>query len=165
MKAKAIVYTSNTGFTERYAKMAAKKTGLPLYTLDEAKGALCRGECVIYFGWLFASHLKKYKKAAKRYSVCAAVGVGLGDSGAQDGALRAADKIPESIPVFTVQGGMKREELRGLNKFMIKMLVKMLSSKNRTEDEDRMLTLISEGGDYVCEENLRAFYEWYEAQE
>ena len=31
MKPSAILYNSNTGFTERYAKMLGEKTGLPVF--------------------------------------------------------------------------------------------------------------------------------------
>ena len=33
----AIIYTTNTGSTESYAKLLAQKTGLPVYSLAEAK--------------------------------------------------------------------------------------------------------------------------------
>ncbi len=33
----AIVYTTNTGSTERYARLLAEETGLPVYSLEEAK--------------------------------------------------------------------------------------------------------------------------------
>ena len=36
----AIVYTSNTGFTEKYAKLLGGKLFLPVYSLEEAKGKL-----------------------------------------------------------------------------------------------------------------------------
>ena len=39
MKPSAIVYTSNTGFTARYAAMLGERTALPVYSLDEAKAA------------------------------------------------------------------------------------------------------------------------------
>ena len=32
-----IIYTTNTGSTEHYAKLLAQKTGLPVYSLAEAK--------------------------------------------------------------------------------------------------------------------------------
>lgn len=37
MKPNAIVYTSNTGFTEQYARLLGEKTGLPVYPLSEAE--------------------------------------------------------------------------------------------------------------------------------
>ena len=35
----AIIYTTNTGSTERYAKLLAQETGLPAYSLADAKDA------------------------------------------------------------------------------------------------------------------------------
>ena len=66
------------------------------------------------------------------------------------------------MPVFTVQGGMDLDKLRGINKMMIQMLTKsMTSKKDRTEGEDRMVYLLQNGGDYVSEEHLTAVLEWY----
>ena len=41
---KAIVYTSQTGHTQRYAQMLAERTGVPAYSLKEAGKSLRRGE-------------------------------------------------------------------------------------------------------------------------
>ena len=38
----AIVYTSNTGNTEKYAKMLRSQINLPVYALDDAKKVLER---------------------------------------------------------------------------------------------------------------------------
>ncbi len=40
MKAKAIVYTSNTGYTAAYAKLLGEKTGLLVYPLSEVVKSL-----------------------------------------------------------------------------------------------------------------------------
>ena len=50
----AIIYTTNTGSTERYAKLLAQKTGLPVYSLAEAKKRVFAGAEVIYLGWIMA---------------------------------------------------------------------------------------------------------------
>lgn len=39
---KAIIYTTQTGSTERYAKLLAHETGLPAYTLAEEKSGFAR---------------------------------------------------------------------------------------------------------------------------
>ena len=57
MNAAAIVYTSQTGFTARYAALLAERTGLPCRPLKEA-AALPRGTAVIYLGWLCAGGIK-----------------------------------------------------------------------------------------------------------
>lgn len=38
----AIVYTSNTGYTAQYARLLGEKTGMPVYSLDEAEKCLLR---------------------------------------------------------------------------------------------------------------------------
>ena len=159
---KAIVYTSNTGFTKAYAEMLGKKINLPVYNIEEAKTVLPKDTQIIYLGWLFASNIKDYKKANKRYKVSCVCGVGLGDTGAQTDSVRKAAKVPNNIPLFTLQGGMYFDKLHGINKFMIKMLVKMLESKDRTDDENKMLELIKKGGNYVDEKHLASVIKWYE---
>ncbi len=162
MNPTAIVYTSNTGYTEMYAKLLSEKTGLPVYSSSEAVKVLDKGATIIYLGWLMASFVKGYKKASKRYNIAAVCGVGLCDTGALLKEVRKAISLPESIPLFTLQGGMDHSKLKGIYKFMINALTKSMSSKaNRDEGEERMLCLLKEGGDYVREENLAAVMEWY----
>ena len=60
----AIIYTTNTGSTERYAKLLAQETGLPAYSLADAKDAVPEGTEVIYLGWISAGAIKGYAKAA-----------------------------------------------------------------------------------------------------
>lgn len=163
---KAIVYTSNTGHTEAYAKILGEKIGLPVYSLSEAGNKLPKGADIIYLGWLFASRVKGYKKATKKYKISAICGVGLCDNGTLTDEVRKTNSIPEKTPIFTVQGGIDKTKLRGINKFMINTLIKGLSSqKERSVADERMLYLLTQNENYVCEENLDAFLEWYNKQE
>ncbi len=161
MNATHIVYESNTGFTARYAAMLSQKLGIPAAPLAQALKSLPAGTPVIHMGWLMASSVAGYKKAAKRFAIAAVIGVGLGDTGAQDDAARKACKLPAEVPVFTVQGGMDIAKLRGPYKFAIKLLTKAMSAKkDRTPGEDRMLELLIKGGDYVSEKELSAVLAW-----
>ena len=118
MKPEAIVYTSNTGFTRRYAGMLSKKTGLEAYDIRHAAPA--KGRPVIFMGWLMAATVKDYASAAKKFDVRAVCGIGLCPTGALLAEVRRAAKIPDAIPLFTVQGGMDHSKLRGIYKFAIK---------------------------------------------
>ena len=159
---KAIVYTSNTGHTAKYAKMLGEKTGLPVYALSEAAKQLSNGTEIIYLGWLFANNIKGYKKAAKQYKISAICAVGLCDTGTAIAEVRKVNAISEETLLFTMQGGMDKTRLRGINKFMINMLTKGLSSqKERSENAERMLYLLTHDQNYVSEENITAFMEWY----
>ena len=161
MNAKVIVYVSNTGFTARYAAMLSEKLALPAYPLGEAMKTLPAGTPVIHMGWLMAGSVVGCKKAAQRFAIEAVIGVGLGDTGAQDDAARKACKLPADVPVFTVQGGMDHAKLKGGFKMGISLLTKVMSAKkNRTPDEDKMLDLLLKGGDYVSEKELSAVLAW-----
>ena len=65
---RAIVYTTNAGSTEQYAKLLAQETGLPVYSLAEAKRTLSSGTEIVYLGWIMASTVKGYADAAKTVS-------------------------------------------------------------------------------------------------
>ena len=160
---KVIVYTSNTGHTAAYSKMLGAKIGLPVYALNEAAKKLQKGTEIIYLGWLFANNIKGYKKATKKYKISAICAIGLCDTGTAVAEVRKANSISEETPLFTMQGGMDKTKLRGINKFMINMLTKGLSSrKERTENDERMLELLTHDKNYVSEENITAFMKWYE---
>ena len=166
MKPAAIVYTSNTGHTWQYALLLGEQIGLPLFSLDEAKSQLSGGSPVIYLGWLHASHVKGYAKAARRFDLRAVCAVGLCDTGTLTDQVRKATSIPVDIPLFTLQGGIDHGRLKGMDKLMISMLTKGLASqKQRSAQDDRMLELLSKDENYVSPENLARLLQWYREEQ
>ena len=164
MKPEAIVYTSNTGYTAEYAKILGEITGLPVYALNEIQE---KDIPIIYLGWLMAGSVKGYKKAAKRFKICAVCGVGMGATGSQIKDIKKANNLPNDMPVFSLQGGFDINKLKGIYKFMMNTMKatvgKSLANKqDRTADEDVMLDLMLNGGSYVSEENLKDVLDWYE---
>lgn len=164
----AIVYTSNTGSTEQYARMLAEKTGLPVYSLREAGAALARGTEIAYLGWLMASKVKGYPDAAKRFSVRMVCGVGMGQTGSQLPETRKASAIPEETPLFTLQGGFDLKKLRGLYRMMMgpmsrEMAKRVAALKNRTPEEEDTLDLLLHGGSRVSEDKLEQPLAWLQA--
>ena len=167
MNANSIVYTSNTGYTAEYARLLGEKTGLPVYSLAEAEQKLAAGNRVIYLGWLMASKVQGYKKAAKRYKVQAVCGVGMGGTGSQLQEVRRANAIPEKTPLFTLQGGFDIQKLSGVHKLMMTIMVKtagkgLAEKQDRTPDEDVMLEMLTQGGSRVSAENLAEVLAWVE---
>lgn len=163
MKPTAIVYSSNTGFTARYAALLSEETGLPAYSVKEAGKHLAKGTSIIYLGWLYASNVKDYDKASSKYDVRVTCGVGLCPTGSLLTEVRQAAKIPAEIALFTVQGGMDHKKLKGFYKFMIHALTKILTSKaQKTEEEKAMLSLLQKGGDFVDKKNLKELLDWYQ---
>ena len=165
----AIIYTTNTGSTERYAKLLAQETGLPAYSFTEAKDAVSEGAEVIYLGWISAGAVKGYTKAAKRYHIRAVCAVGMGQTGTQADSVRKKSSVPANIPLFTLQGNFNVKKLHGIYRPMMEIMVKtvgksLAAKKDRTPEEDDMLDMMLHGGERVKAENLGAVLDWFSAQ-
>lgn len=164
MSVKAIVYTSETGFTAEYAELLSKKTGIPAMPLYEAERRLMHGAAIVYMGWLMAGKIKDFKKANKNFNVCAVCAVGLCETGSIINKVRDQNGLPPKMPVFTLQGGYAPEKLKGANKIIMNIVVKSLLKKidknpTKTEADYRMRKVLSVGGSFVSEDNLKAVVE------
>lgn len=169
MTMQAIVFTTNTGSTERYAKLLAHETGLPAYTLEEAKENVTPGTDIIYMGWIMAGNVKGYATAAKRYKVRAVCAVGMGRTGSQLDDVRDKAHIPVEIPLFTLQGNFAIKKLHGFYRLMMEVMVKtvgkkLASKENRTPEEDEIVEMMLHGGDWIKAEYLKAVLEWYQKE-
>ena len=165
MKPKVSLYTSNTGFTAQYAALLSEQTGLPCFSL-KAAGHIQPGTPILYLGWLMAGNVQGYKEAAKKYTICAVCGVGMGATGSQIADVRKTNALPDEMPVFVLQGGFDRKRLHGIYKLMMTVMKntvgKSLARKpDRTPDEDTMLDLLENGGSRVSPENLSSVLDWY----
>lgn len=165
----AIIYTTNTGSTERYAELLASETGLLMCSLAETKKKVPAGAEVLYLGWIMAGSVKGYAAAARRYRVRAVCGVDMGRSGTQTDNVRKKTAVPADIPVFTLQGNFNVKRLHGLYRLMMEIMVKtagksLAEKTDRTPEEEDMLEGMLRGGERVKAENLRAVLDWYGTQ-
>lgn len=165
MNPTAIVYTSNTGYTAAYAALLSEKIHLPVYSLKESQ-QLPEGTEIFYLGWLMAGIVKGYKKARKRFHITAVCGVGMGESGSQTEDVRKTNGLPDSMPVFTLQGGFDIRKLHGVYRWMMTVMRKTVGKKlaekpDRTKEEDTMLQLLTRGGSCVTAENLAPVVDWW----
>ncbi|MGN0797028.1 MAG: flavodoxin domain-containing protein [Christensenellales bacterium] len=155
----AIIYTSNTGHTQEYAQMLAGELGIPCYDLKQAKNNLSSGVDVIYLGWIMAGNVQGLKKALRRYSVKIVCAVGM--SGNDNQLKEIYDKyiFLEDTPLFYLQGGLEYHKLKGVYKFMIGTIKKVMGKKletkeNKTQEEQEMFELIINGKSTVSKEKL-----------
>ena len=159
----AILYTTNTGSTQRYAALLSQATGLPAFPLSQADQSLSPGAEVLYLGWVRAGQVQGYPAAAKKY--CA---VAMARTGTQTDVIRGKSAIPGGIPLFTLQGNFDLKKLRGLYRLMMTIMVKTAGKKlaakaDRTPDEADMLDMMFHGAHRVREENLAAVLAWYQS--
>lgn len=165
---KAIVYTSNSGFTKKYASLLSIRIALPVYDLKEAKAQLKKGDEIIYMSWICAGAAAGYNKAVKNFTVRALCAVGMGiptDEVAVQ--IKERHNIGEGVRVFCLQGGFDINKLHGIYKLMMKAMTKSIASgieakAEKTAADADMLEMIKNGGDRVNEKSLEPVVGWYE---
>lgn len=150
MKATAIVYTSNTGFTAQYAAMLGQETGLPVYELRTASRDLPHGTPIAYLGWLCAGKVKKLDQAEKCWAISAVCAVGMGPDATQ------VETLKNSYPgVFYLRGGYDRTKVKGMYRLMMGMMGKILASKGAADEQGQeMLDAVTKGANWVSLEQL-----------
>lgn len=155
-----IVYESKTGFTKRYAKMLAAKTGFKAFHVKEFL-KIDQGEEVIFLGWLKVGKIQGLNKIRK-CNVKAVCGSGTAQyAEPSTEAVIARNKL-EGIPFFYLRGGcLPLKDIKGLDKIMLSMFVKMLEGRNdKDEKTDESIAMIKNGFDGVKEENLEPIFNW-----
>ena len=155
-----IVYESKTGFTKRYAYMLAEKTRLKVLRVKELS-KVNQDEEIIFLGWIKAGKIQGIDKLRK-YNVKAVCGSGTGRTAEPNTeAVTEKNKI-KGIPFFYLRGGcFPLKELKGMDKIMMSMFLKMLKSrKDKDEKLKEAIANIENGFDGVKEENLEPVLEW-----
>lgn len=149
---KAIIYESNTGFTERYAKALSEKTGIPAYTLKDAKKAIQKGSEVVYLGWVLANMIQGYDKARKQWKIEALAAVGMNPLSDQNTEILKEANKPD-CPMFYLPGGLDNSKLGFMHSMMLSMVRKSLEKENKPEYADA-IRMFMYGGDFFSEEYL-----------
>ncbi len=147
-----IIYTSQTGFTKKYAQWLAERTGGSLLELKEAQkkspGFFDGYDAICYGGWAMAGSLVKAKwflgKAAgwkdKRLAMFCTGG---SPEDNPDIEVFLRNVLPEEqkkyIKVFYCPGGFNYEKMKAPSRIAMKMFLSALQKKkNATEKEKGM---------------------------
>lgn len=157
----AIVYTSNTGFTMRYAQLLSHAAAIPAYDLEDGQCAPPAGSCVIYLGWLSAGRIKGLSKADRKWDIQAVCAVGMAPDNNLS-SVAAANRV--HCPLFYAQGGYAPEKLQGMNKLIMAMVTRMIAfaqkKEVRTPEDAERLRQFRTGCDFVDEKNLAPVLAW-----
>lgn len=161
---KAIVYTSNTGFTKKYAEMLGEETKIYVYEFKESKRKLNKNDEIIYMGWIMAGGIKNYEKARKIYNIKAICPVGMSmPNEKQNNELIEKYQIKEKF--FYLQGGFDKSKLKGIYKFMMNSLERVVkpqleSKQEKTPEDLETLEMMTNGKNCVKKENLNELITW-----
>ena len=169
MSVKAIVYESETGHTKRYAEMLGEKTGLPVYTIKQAKAGLEKGSGIIFMSWIAGGKLVKFSKV-KRFNTTAVCAVGMSPP---DRSAEILDELSkdcglERKNIFYMQGGISINKLHGIYRIMMNA---MLSAVEKASEKDskakvnqEMASMLKGEKDFVDAKNLFGIVSWYKMQ-
>lgn len=148
-----IIYTSQTGFTKKYAEWLASKMGGDLLELKEAQkkdDAFFRDyEAIVYGGWVMAASVVKVKwflgKAAswkdKKLAIYCVGGSPNDNPDVEVMLNKLLDQEQrEYIKAFYCQGGFNYERMNAPSRLAMKMFVSALKKKKDPTEEEKIMT-------------------------
>lgn len=166
-----IVYRSNTGFTRQYGEMLAKAEKMRIYDLEDGVRSLDKGTPALYMGPLMGGHIEGSNKALMHFDLKAACAVGMSPPGDKvEGSIAQANKLPEGVPVFYLQGGWAPDKVPWLKRKMVEMVIKGFrrelenKSIHRTPEEQANLDMLVKGGSFVTFKSLDPVRAWLKEQ-
>ena len=164
---KAIVYESNTGFTKEYAELLSEIIGVPAIPVIDNSMFHGERETVIFLGWICAGKINGIRMARLKFNPVIIAGVGMTPQ-SDKYAFALAQQNNIDVPFYYLQGGLHREKLKGFYKMMFKLVARPILRKAEkgksqlSEHEQQMVSLIKNGGSFVCRENLEDLIKKYE---
>ena len=171
-----IIYTSQTGFTQKYAEWLGERMQGDVLNLKEAQkkdAAFFDGyQAIVYGGWAMAGKVTKSNwfldKAVgwkdKRLAMFC-VGGAPAESRNVEAALKSmlTDEQRKYIKAFYCPGGFNYERMSGVSKVAMKMFIASLKKKKDATDEERqMADLISTSYDISDKKYIEPIAEYLE---
>lgn len=146
-----VIYESNTGFTEQYAKWIAEALQCESKSLKQvSEKELSNYDSVIFGGWILGNMIQGLEKAEKMTSSIQAV-FAVGSSPSSNtviSAIREQNKLTD-MQLFYLEGGMRLERLGFIYKTMLKMVGKVITKKKeKTPQEEFMEQALSGSFDH-----------------
>ena len=153
-----VIYTSQTGFTKRYAEWIAEATRADCLELSAAKKKdLAAYEAIIFGGWACAGSISKiswFKGNIDKWHNKKLAAFCVGGSPINNPEIDIAlkrnfnESEQKKVKTFYCPGGFNYEKMSIPSKLMMKMFIKILKAKkDKTEAEEIMVKMISSSYD------------------
>lgn len=149
-----VIYYSQTGFTEKYAKWIAEETGADCLALAAAKREnLSAYDTIIFGSFACAGTIRKlgwFKKNLERWADKKLILFCTGANPADSPEIRSffeqnlREPAFQKVSAFYCPGGLNYVKMPAFSKMMMKMFIKMLrSKKDKTDADEEMIRVIS----------------------
>ena len=160
-----IIYASNTGNTEKYAKILQEDLNIPAYPISNVPD-VHKGGDAIYLGWVMAGNVVGYKKTSKMCNVKCVIAVGMTPESPEmtETTRKNIGAGPETA-VFYVQGGYDAKKLKGVNKMIMKVVEPTIRTRfegmsEEEKNENPTYKMLNGGYSVVSEEHLADVLAW-----
>lgn len=173
-----VIYTSQTGFTRKYATWLCKKMDADLLTLQEAKKLkkeqLDAYDALAYGGWAMAGSVVNSKWFLQKASAWKTKKLAIfcvGASPVEDEEVQVAldklltDEQKRYIKAFYCPGGLDYSKMKAPSKLAMKALVSALKKKkNPSKREKDMAELLANSYDISDEKYIEPIVEYLEKE-
>ncbi|MBO4630190.1 MAG: hypothetical protein J5687_09605 [Treponema sp.] len=145
-----IIYTSQTGFTKRYAEWIAEKSHADIFNLKDVQKKKMpffeEYNAIIYAGWCMASKvvkldwfLEKVTNLKEKKLAVVAVGASPNEAPEVDVAMNnlLTTEQKQFIKVFYCQGGINYDKMKLLSKFALKMFANVLKNSKDAKQREQ----------------------------
>lgn len=174
MSSSIVIYTSKRGSVKQYAEWIAEELGCKAVPLSDVTGRgsvinLYDYDCVIYGGWIRGSGIVDFDKFARMLDEelmerVIVYGVGIADETAENYAQvwgysigKIDPKNEKRILLYILGGRYSPGNVKGLDRFLMKIMRSVLVSGSTNEAKSRMNFMrdrIDNGVDMVKKENI-----------
>ncbi len=167
-----LVYQSKTGFTQSYARQAAKETGCELLRLKDATAKkLSEYDGVVFGSRAHAGRIDRYAKMRRLLQRSGVKNFALFVTGATPNKAKEtvedfwkqnlAEQELSKLPHFYLQSGLCYEKMGLSDRLLMKMAAAMLRKKEEKSAEDQAFeAAISNSYDISSEQYLEPLVEW-----
>ncbi len=165
-----VIYTSKRGSTKQYAEWIAEDLGCSAVPLSDAKEInLYEYDCILYGGWIRGSGIVDFDKFGRMLDdelmqKLIVFGVGMADETPDNYmqvwslSIGKLDPKNENKAILYILGGdFEPDELTGLDKFLIKVMRRVLISGSTADAKDRanfMKDRLDNGVKQVSRDNI-----------
>ncbi|MBC1472324.1 flavodoxin domain-containing protein [Listeria seeligeri] len=151
---KMIIYSSQYGTTEKYAKELGTKKTIPVYSNQEIPATLLQTDEIIYIGAIYMGKISGFEKFAKKYnsleSKLTVISVGMYNPKRESNYKDIEKSVKASLQktnflledIFYLQGKLEVKQLRFKDKILVNTLYKSSKKKSANELNENEMDII-----------------------
>lgn len=164
MKVEAIIFCSSAGTTEKYARLLAEQSGLPVLPLKQGAKKYA-GKSVLFFSWICSGVLMNYERAKKSLNIQGVCAVGIGKKEQALSDLNTNQSL-SGENLFFLPGAFQMKKLNFLHRRAMKDMEYALALRVRnpkipaTPADRETYNMLRHGADYYDEAQLAPVLAW-----